>query len=69
MLYVCRMPCRYAPQLGNRFREVELLGAPARMRRGVAVEHYSVYRVAGQIRPALDPMYPIRTKASDPYVL
>jgi 4-amino-4-deoxy-L-arabinose transferase-like glycosyltransferase len=69
MLYVCKAPCKYAPQLGNRFAEVELLGAAPRMRRGVVVERYSVYRVRGQVRPALDPMYPIRTKASEAYVL
>jgi 4-amino-4-deoxy-L-arabinose transferase-like glycosyltransferase len=69
MVYVCKAPCRYAPQLGNRFVEVELLGSAPRLRRGVVVERYSVYRVRGQVRPALDPMYPIRTKASDPYVL
>jgi hypothetical protein len=69
MLYVCKAPCKYAPQLGNRFAEVELLGTAPRMGRGVVVERYSVYRVRGQVRPALDPMYPIRTKASDAYVL
>jgi hypothetical protein len=69
MLYVCKAPCKYAPQLGNRFQEVELLGSAPRMHRGIVVERYSVYRVRGQVRPALDPMYPIRTKASDAYVL
>lgn len=69
MLYVCKAPCKYAPQLRNRFVEVELLGGAPRMRRGVVVERYSVYRVRGQVRPALDPMYPIRTKASEAYVL
>ncbi|MBI3439038.1 MAG: glycosyltransferase family 39 protein [Proteobacteria bacterium] len=69
MLYVCKEPCRYASQLGNRFADVERLGAAPRMRRGVVVERYSVYRVRGQVRPTLDPMYPIRTKASDEYVL
>ncbi|MFZ2031875.1 MAG: glycosyltransferase family 39 protein [Vitreimonas sp.] len=69
MLYVCKAPCKYESQLRNRFVEVELLGAAPRTRRGVVVERYSVYRVRGQLRPALDPMYPIRTKASDDYVL
>jgi 4-amino-4-deoxy-L-arabinose transferase-like glycosyltransferase len=69
MVYVCKAPCKYAPQLGNRFSEVELLGSAPRVHRGVVVERYSVYRVRGQVRPALDPMYPIRTKASDAYVL
>ena len=69
MLYVCKSPCRYADQLRNRFAEAQLVGAAARVRRGVVVERYFLYRVRGQVRPTLDPMYPIRTKASEEYVL
>ncbi|MBS0385948.1 MAG: glycosyltransferase family 39 protein [Proteobacteria bacterium] len=69
MLYVCKQPCPYAGQLRNRFAEAELVGSANRVRRGVVVEQYSVYRVRGQVRPTLDPMYPIRTKASERYVL
>ncbi len=69
MVYVCKWPCKYASQLRNRFLEAELLGNASRMARGAVIERYSVYRVRGQVRPTLDPMYPIRTKASDEYVL
>jgi hypothetical protein len=69
MLYVCKAPCRYLDGLPRRFVQVGLLGTRARMRGSAIVEQYSVYRVAGQRRPTLDPMYPIRTKASGPYVL
>ncbi len=69
MLYVCKQPCSYARQLRNRFAEAELVGAAARVHRGKVIERYSVYRVRGQVRPTLDPMYPIRTKASEEYVL
>jgi hypothetical protein len=69
MLYVCKQPCPYAGELHNRFAEAELLGNVNRERRGAVVERYSVYRVRGEVHPTLDPMYPIRTKASERYVL
>ena len=69
MLYVCKAPCRYAGELHNRFAEVELLGEAPRMRGSIEIERYTIYRVAGQVRPTLDPMFPIRTKASPDYVL
>src|SRR5262249_27485116 len=69
MLYVCKQPCSYADGLRHRFAEAELLGNAAREHRGRVIERYSIYRVRGQVRPTLDPMYPIRTKASERYVL
>ncbi len=69
MAYVCRWPCQYASQLRNRFADVQFLGSAARMRNGQEIERYSVFRVYGQRRPTLDPMYPIRTQTSGPYVL
>jgi 4-amino-4-deoxy-L-arabinose transferase-like glycosyltransferase len=69
MLYVCKQPCSYAGGLRHRFAEAELLGNAVREHRGRVIERYSIYRVRGQVRPTLDPMYPIRTKASERYVL
>ena len=65
MIYVCKNGCGYVPLLPQRFRQVEFLGTLPRSRGGVTIEHYSVYRLAGPIGPALSPMYPVRLKGVD----
>lgn len=69
MIYACKQPCAYAPQLSHRFGSVAFLGAYPRVRNGAVVERYELWRVAAPKRSVLDPLYPIRTKASDAYTL
>lgn len=64
MLYVCKNACGQEPKLPQRFRHIQFLTTFPRLRNGVIIDHYSVYRVSDPIGPALDPMYPIRLKGA-----
>jgi 4-amino-4-deoxy-L-arabinose transferase-like glycosyltransferase len=56
IMYVCSDECREISSIRERFTTVELVADLARTRRGVAIQHYSVYRVSGPIGPPLDPI-------------
>jgi 4-amino-4-deoxy-L-arabinose transferase-like glycosyltransferase len=55
MIYVCAVPCSDIASLQQRFRTVELLDTLPRSRRGVQIQEYQVYRLAGPVGPPLDP--------------
>ena len=56
-LYVCRAPCGRLNGTLDKYNDFALVDVATRMRRGVAIEQYLVYRVAKPTRPVLDPLY------------
>jgi Dolichyl-phosphate-mannose-protein mannosyltransferase len=55
MMYVCIYECSDLDMLRQRFETVQLVTNLTRTRRGVAIEEYSIYSLAGPIGPPLDP--------------
>ena len=55
IMYVCHAGCTDLPEVRRRFAEARPVTRLTRLRRGVPVEEYSIYRLAGPIGPPLDP--------------
>jgi 4-amino-4-deoxy-L-arabinose transferase-like glycosyltransferase len=54
IMYVCRGECGELPAIQKRFANVEPVANLARIRRGISIEEYRVYRLSGPIGPPLD---------------
>jgi hypothetical protein len=55
IMYVCTAECGELPVIRERFKSVELAASLSRLRHGVSIKDYSVYRLSGPIGPVLDP--------------
>jgi hypothetical protein len=55
MMYVCTVPCDEIPLVRERFATVEPVTTLTRTRRGVPIQEYGIYSLAGPIGPPLDP--------------
>jgi hypothetical protein len=57
MVFVCQGRCGQAKWLAKRFRDVELISTLERMRNGIPIVPYEIYRVAEPIGAPLDSPY------------
>jgi len=55
VMFVCINQCFEVDELRRRFTTVEPIKTLTRFRRGVPIESYPVYKLAGPIGPPLDP--------------
>ena len=55
IMYVCTAECGELPVIRERFKSVELAASLSRLRHGVSIKDYSVYRLSSPIGPVLDP--------------
>jgi 4-amino-4-deoxy-L-arabinose transferase-like glycosyltransferase len=55
MMYVCMVECVDLPMLRKRFATVDEAASLTRLRRGVPIQDYRVYKLTGPIGPPLDP--------------
>jgi 4-amino-4-deoxy-L-arabinose transferase-like glycosyltransferase len=57
MVFVCQGACSLAKWLAKRFKDVELVSTLERMRNGIPIVPYAIYRVAEPIGELLDSPY------------